>query len=363
LTAHNDLLNLTAEQIDALTADAFAQLLERIRAGEDPQTAIAAIMATWEPAYVAVLAASFSEVLQRTVSSGELQDYKIGNVSLSNSLYQRSSESSRAVRELIRTHAAGYQDARTLAMQIYEGYGFKTRAGLPDDPIKWPRRSPKWPKYMREVINADAPSFAQYLAIARKAATNIKTPAYQSSINEALDALQKGRGEKVLNRKLEVAFQERMRYHATRIAQTELHRAYMDKQADEIMADETIQAVKVVMSATHPRIDICDVFAKQDKYGLGPGIYPKDKAPKPPFHPFCRCVLHSKRLIKTDNARENPDSERQYMARVMREDGASEAAKLIGGRGKLQAVLDGAGVDEILNAGRPAEYRLARLGD
>jgi hypothetical protein len=154
-----------------------------------------------------------------------------------------------------------------------------------------------------------------------------------------------------------------MRYHVNRIAQTELDRARMDKQAEEIMADDTIHAVNVVMSSTHPRTDICNLWSKQDKYGLGPGIYPKESAPKPPFHPHCRCVLHSKRLIKTDKAKDNPASERQYLGRVMREEGASKAAKIIGGRAKLAAALTNAPIDSIVNIHRPVPYRLGRVGD
>jgi hypothetical protein len=363
LTDHNQRLDLTAKEIEALSEKAFDDLLERISNGEDPQPAIQAIMDDFEPAYREVLAAAFTQTLARAVGAAELRDYPIGEMTLSRRLYAEANATAPVVREIIRKHMAGFHDARTLSMQIYEGYSFKTRAGLPDDPLQWPRQSPKWPKYMREVINADPASFNTYMGIARRAAGNIKTPGYRAALNEALDALENGRGEKVLARKLEVAFQERMRYHANRIAQTELHRAYMDKQAEEIMADDSIQAVKVVMSSTHPRTDICDLFSKQDKYGLGPGLYPKEHAPRPPYHPHCRCVLHSKRLIKTDKARENLASERQYLARVMREDGVGKAAQIIGGRAKLAAALTNAPIDAIVNIHRPVPYRLGRVGD
>jgi len=158
---------------------------------------------------------------------------------------------------------------------------------------------------------------------------------------------------------VETAFQERMRYHVNRIAQTELHHAYMDKQAEEIMADDSVEVLKMVMSASHPRTDICDLFSKQDKYGLGPGLYPKESAPKPPFHLFCRCVLHSKRLLKAKVARENPARERQ----CLRDQGMSEGAKAIGGRAKLQEVLNGADVAADVNINRPTPYRLGRVAD
>lgn len=363
MTEHNKRLDLTAKEIEALSADAFSQLLERIRNGEDPQPAIQAIMNDFEPAYREVLAAAFTATLARSVGTSELRDYPIGETTLSRRLYAEAASTAPVVREIVRQHMAGFHDARALSMQIYEGYAFKTRAGLPDDPLQWPAASPKWPKYMRQAINADPASFRTYHGIARRAAGNIKTPGYRAALNEALDALEKGRGDKVLARKLEVAFQERMRYHANRIAQTELHRAYMDKQAEEIMADDSIEVLKFVMSQTHPRTDICDLFSKQDKYGLGPGLYPKDKAPKPPLHPHCRCVLHSKRLLKAKDARENQASERQYLARVMREEGTAKAAQIIGGRAKLAAALTNAPIDAVVNIHRPAPYRLGRVTD
>ena len=37
--------------------------------------------------------------------------------------------------------------------------------------------------------------------------------------------------------------------------------------------------------------NICDLFAEADMYGLGKGVYPKDKAPPIPLHPYCMCRL------------------------------------------------------------------------
>jgi hypothetical protein len=215
---------------------------------------------------------------------------------------------------------------------------------------------------MRDVINADKSTFDKYLEIAKKAAEGNKSPSLKAAYLEALEALENGAGEKALAKKLDVAFQERMRYHADRIAQTELHRLHSEQQAREILNDDTIEAVKFVMSSTHPRTDICDVYAFQDKFGLGKGIYPKEHAPKLPLHPFCRCVLHSRRSIKTANAIENAESERQFLARVMRDEGEQAAANLVGGRGKLQAILDGDDILDVLNANKPDAYKLGTIG-
>jgi hypothetical protein len=78
-----------------------------------------------------------------------------------------------------------------------------------------------------------------------------------------------------------------MRYFANRIAQTELHRAFTTKQAADLMEDEEVEWVQWRLSVTHPRPDICDLHAHVDRYGLGPGVYPKPLAPLPPAHPHC----------------------------------------------------------------------------
>ncbi|MCK7493257.1 MAG: hypothetical protein MZW92_18825 [Comamonadaceae bacterium] len=67
--------------------------------------------------------------------------------------------------------------------------------------------------------------------------------------------------------------EERNRYFANRIAQTEIARAHADRVADEFLADPTIEVVEVRMSPSHPVTDICDLFARQDRFGLGPGLY------------------------------------------------------------------------------------------
>lgn len=356
--AHAERLGLTAAEIERLTGDAFAELLRRLREGQDPQTAIQGIIGDFDAGYRSVLAAAFSETLGRFVGPDELRAYPIGPMALSQRLYQHAAETTVTVREIVRRHAAGYHDARALTLQIYEGYGFKGGK----DPLQWPAGSPKWPKYMREAITEDPASFQQYRAIARQAANRIKTPALRAAYSEALDELEKGTGFEHLSKKLNVAFEERMRYHANRIAQTELHRAWAGQQAEEIMTDETIEVVKFEMSATHPRTDICDLYANQDAYGLGPGLYPKDAAPVPPLHPFCRCMLVSRRLISAKGAKFKPEAQRSYLREVMREGGVAEAAQVVGSRAKLAEALSTSTVEQVVNIHRPVPYRLGRVG-
>ena len=55
------------------------------------------------------------------------------------------------------------------------------------------------------------------------------------------------------------------------------------------MDDSDVVAYRWVESTRHPTEDICDEYAKVDMYGLGPGIFPKDKAPELPAHHHCLC--------------------------------------------------------------------------
>lgn len=360
MTDIDKILDLTAEQIGKLTSKAFRELLRRIGDGQDPRDAIGDIMQGFDPDYRATLAASFTKALGDFVGPADLVSYPVGEVSLSQALYQHARQTSAAVRQIVFEHAAGWQDARKLALDIYEGYGFKGG----DDPLQWPKGSPKWPKYMQRAVVTDPASYRGWLNVARQASGEIKTPALKAAYSELLDAVEKGAGEKALAKKLDVAFQEQMRYRANRIAQTELHRQWMDRQAEEIMADETIGVVQFKLAGSHPKTDICDLYARQDKYGLGPGMYPKEKAPKPPLHPFCRCTWHSKRLLSADRARENPDAERAWLREMAHQDGVSKAARVIGSKDKLLRVLNKqASVEEVFNAYRPAPYKLGKAGD
>lgn len=71
-------------------------------------------------------------------------------------------------------------------------------------------------------------------------------------------------------------------YDAMRLSRTEITRA--NAQADIMSANLNpfVEGVEVVLSASHPKEDICDEYAEG-------GPYPKDDAPVLPAHPHCLC--------------------------------------------------------------------------
>ncbi len=72
--------------------------------------------------------------------------------------------------------------------------------------------------------------------------------------------------------------------HAMRVFRTEINRAHGN--AYRAGAEQTPGAIgtQFNLSPRHPRRDICDMYAKANLYGLGPGVYPHGKSPWP-AHP------------------------------------------------------------------------------
>lgn len=151
------------------------------------------------------------------------------------------------------------------------------------------------PKYLQKVREATGNDL-QALAEQRQAIDNINrlarngapNKALQAAYNELLEAVQKG-NEKAIEKAVEVAINEKSRYVAERITRTEMARAWADGFIAKMKKDADIVAVKFKLSSRHPVFDICDMYAKADMYGLGAGIYPKDKLPPLPVHPHCLC--------------------------------------------------------------------------
>lgn len=80
-------------------------------------------------------------------------------------------------------------------------------------------------------------------------------------------------------------------YEALRLARTEMTSAYGMGVMKSAHLNPATLGVKYMLSASHPRYDICDPITMADDYGLGPGGYPLDQAPLYPFHPNCLCIM------------------------------------------------------------------------
>lgn len=280
------LIAATAAGLDNDLRAAFDNLLERIQRGEEPRAATEAVMLAFSGQYAAVMRTALAGIMANAMGDTSPVPITTSAVQLSARLYAQAPAVSGVVASIVNAHQQGFQDARALTLQLFEGYGFRPPS---QEPLKISPRNPVLPKYLRELARDPALGTALQRHFAKAQAASLKTGNLQAAYLEAIDAIEQGKGQQALQKKLQAAFYEKVRYYAQRIAQTELHRNYMAREARLLMDDADVEYVQIRRSSgkrSHGRC-ICDLMAGSDKYGLGPGVYPKHAAPMPPFHPFC----------------------------------------------------------------------------
>lgn len=208
-------------------------------------------------------------------------------MTLSKRLHGATKQMREAIVDTIRTQLNLNASWTNAARELYDGYN-SGKAVVREQDL---------PNYLRLVRHATAGSPEQ-LRAARKAWNNINrlarngapTKSLKAAYNQLVQQALTGSDE-AMQKACWVAVQEKSRYVAERIARTEMARAYADGFLADIEVDDDVVAVKWKTGTRHPVFDICDMYAKADMYGLGPGIYPKDKLPKLPAHPHCMCKL------------------------------------------------------------------------
>jgi hypothetical protein len=357
-TEERAVLDSLAAGVEESARDAYQELLRLIRDGVSPREAVAQVIESLQQDVAAALSAALSSTIGTAAMT---VDGPIVRVELSRRLYAQAEQTSATVATIVQRHAQGLNDARSLALQLFEGYGFR-EAGA--EPLRINPRNDELPQYLRDLLRA-SPGVERDLsrAFARIQVNNLTTPALRaaySGVLEAIDAVEAGKAKTVLENRLRVAFFERMRYFSNRVAQTELHRAYMRQEARRLMEDDDVEFVQIRRAPGRQTPCICALYTGRDRYGLGPGVYPKARAPRPPMHPFCRCVI-SPRLDLTGMkaGEEDPQADVYFLRRL----GEPVAARVVGSQGKLDAVLRGASADEIHNAAIPGPYKVRAIGE
>lgn len=190
------------------------------------------------------------------------------------------------------------QTIQKAALALFDGYGYGHT--LPEQDI------PDFLKRLTQIAKAKEYGGAEFHKTLRAVERNLKklnVQGLKAAYTQVKNAVLSG-NEKRIEKAVYTATQERTRYFARRIARTEMARAYNDGFVAKWANDEDCVAFKWKMSTAHPFCDICDMYAKADLYGMGPGIFPKDKVPMLPVHPNCMChlrpVMVGSKLLKSE---------------------------------------------------------------
>jgi len=83
---------------------------------------------------------------------------------------------------------------------------------------------------------------------------------------------------------------DRQLYRLKRIARTEMASAHHGAIVAAALEDDDVIGYQWRLSSSHPFPDICDYYAGVD-FGLGRGVWPKEKVPPEKAHPHCMCSL------------------------------------------------------------------------
>lgn len=204
-------------------------------------------------------------------------------------LSDRTTKGAKAVRDMVASvlHQQMLKNAnyKANALALFDGYGYG--GIIPEQDI---------PDFMRKLIklsnglNYDKQKYRNAMRQVERYIRQLNTQGMKYAYNKVLQAIE-SRNNEALFKAVHVATQERTRYFAERIARTERARAYIDGFLAKWQNDEDCVAYQWKLSTAHPTHDICDLYANADLYGLGKGIYPKDKVPTIPVHPHCMCRL------------------------------------------------------------------------
>jgi hypothetical protein len=79
-------------------------------------------------------------------------------------------------------------------------------------------------------------------------------------------------------------------YAAMRLGRTEINNSFHTAAILSSVDKPWVQGVHWHLSGSHAVPDICDKLAKEDRFDLGNGIFPRDNVPRKP-HPQCFCYI------------------------------------------------------------------------
>jgi len=128
----------------------------------------------------------------------------------------------------------------------------------------------------------------------------LKTDLHDQISETVLDGIAKGESARNLAKRiapiLETDGVKNARLKAMTISRTEINTAYREAHRQSVIDEHGkllpyVSAIGWRLSAAHPRICICDVFASDETDGLGPGNYFPDTLPT--GHPRCLCFTVS----------------------------------------------------------------------
>ena len=334
------------ERIDELSSKLYSEVLDQYNSqGELNRKALSELLdeklKNYNESTQKVLEDLIYAELASSIAAPVIESIVPTKLQLSKMLYKNSDRVARESLELLHQGMKSQSTIVSMSRKLYDGYDYNDKEVL--DVKK------KLPKYLQRELKRDSVSkeFLKYV-------DNIKTKPLKTALKGIEDKL--GDVNKIgLQKALKVALEEKARYYATRIADTESHRARNLSRANEYLNDEELEYVKLQMSQSHKFTDICDYHAELD-VGYGAGIVPKERMIMLPLHPHCHCryIGHYSKVNKI--IVKNPQLS------TMQKFSLNEQRQIVGSHAKLQEFHNGEDITKLFNRIRP-DYPLGYYRD
>jgi len=149
------------------------------------------------------------------------------------------------------------------------------------------------------------------------------------------------------------------RFNAMRLFRTEINRAHGEAyQAAAFEHPDTV-GTRFLLSPNHRQQDICDMHARVNRYGLGPGVYPKGRNPWP-AHPN---TISFTEVVFSDEVTDADKAGKEDRIAFIKQQPAGLRSSMLGGQ-KKRAAFDAGHITEssIATPWRVIKKKLERKG-
>lgn len=260
-------------------------------------------------------------------------------LTLSKKIHGAAESMKEAIIETVQNQIRLNKTVRDTAQTLYDGYqhgNVVRQQELPkymDDLMRWTRRSREnlTEEEMRDLQRAIRKVRDQAEDLVNDKSTYNH---FRTALRNLVDKIDKG-SEKSVQNAISTAIEEKSRYIAERIARTEAARARYDAFIARYGEDDSVVAYKWALGSRHPVEDICDMYAEADLYGLGTGVFPKDKAPVCPAHPHCLC--HYAPVYESELEGKKPSKDFEANGNAwLKSQSTTVQEKILGVKGRLE---------------------------
>lgn len=122
-----------------------------------------------------------------------------------------------------------------------------------------------------------------------------------------------------------------------RVMRTEINRAHGEAFRNAGFELDGVVGTRFLLSPRHPERDICDMHASVNRYGLGPGVYPKGRSPWP-AHPN---TLSFEELVFDDEITTEDKAGKQTRIDWLKQQPIATQASVLGSQRKQAALQQG----------------------